>query len=81
MQELILRDYKGSFTVKDFPKFLNRLVDIIDLFQKSSQKHFSSRLSQADEPRRSDFSAEKYATARKVVSRKTFERTLIIKKF
>lgn len=29
LQELILRDYKGRFTVKDFPKFLNRLVDII----------------------------------------------------
>lgn len=29
LQELILRDYKGRFNVKDFPKFLNRLVDII----------------------------------------------------
>ena len=29
LQELILRDYKGRFTVQDFPKFLNRLVDII----------------------------------------------------
>ena len=29
LQELILRDYKGRFAVKDFPKFLNRLVDII----------------------------------------------------
>lgn len=29
LQELILRDYRGRFTVKDFPKFLNRLVDII----------------------------------------------------
>ena len=29
LQELILRDYKSRFTVKDFPKFLNRLVDII----------------------------------------------------
>src|SRR3989344_3126116 len=29
LQELILRDYKGRFIVKDFPKFLNRLVDII----------------------------------------------------
>ena len=29
LQELILRDYKDKFTVKDFPKFLNRLVDII----------------------------------------------------
>lgn len=29
LQELILRDYKGRFTVNDFPKFLNRLVDII----------------------------------------------------
>ncbi len=29
LQELILRDYKGRFTVNDFPKFLNRLVDVI----------------------------------------------------
>jgi len=29
LQELILKDYKGRFTVNDFPKFLNRLVDII----------------------------------------------------
>jgi hypothetical protein len=29
LQELILREYKGKFVVKDFPKFLNRLVDII----------------------------------------------------
>lgn len=29
LQELILRDYKDRFTVIDFPKFLNRLVDII----------------------------------------------------
>ena len=29
LQELILLDYKSRFTVKDFPKFLNRLVDII----------------------------------------------------
>lgn len=29
LQELILKDYKDRFTVKDFPKFLNRLVDII----------------------------------------------------
>ncbi|MCX6789873.1 MAG: HsdR family type I site-specific deoxyribonuclease [Candidatus Gribaldobacteria bacterium] len=29
LQELILRDYKDRFSVKDFPKFLNRLVDII----------------------------------------------------
>ncbi len=29
LQELILRDYKGRFIVKDFPKFLNRLVDVI----------------------------------------------------
>ncbi len=29
LQELILRDYKDKFEVKDFPKFLNRLVDII----------------------------------------------------
>ena len=29
LQELILRDYKGRFSVNDFPKFLNRLVDII----------------------------------------------------
>jgi len=29
LQELILKDYKYRFTVKDFPKFLNRLVDII----------------------------------------------------
>ena len=56
----------------------NTKIKTIDLFQKSSQKHFSSRRSQADEPRMSDFSAEKYATARKVVSRKTFERGLIL---
>ncbi|MFA5841010.1 MAG: M1 family metallopeptidase [Candidatus Paceibacterota bacterium] len=37
-----------------------------------TQKHFLSRLSQAVEPRMSDFSAEKYATAKEVVSRKTF---------
>ena len=49
----------------------------VDLFQKSSQKHFFSRLSQADEPRMSDFSTEKYATAKKVVSGKTFERGLM----
>ncbi|KKQ86134.1 MAG: hypothetical protein UT09_C0039G0008, partial [Parcubacteria group bacterium GW2011_GWF2_38_8] len=36
------------------------------------QKHFSKRLSQAVEPRMSDFSAEKYATVRKVVSKKVF---------
>jgi hypothetical protein len=29
LQELILKDYKDRFKVKDFPKFLNRLVDII----------------------------------------------------
>lgn len=29
LQELILRDYKDNFIVKDFHKFLNRLVDII----------------------------------------------------
>jgi type I restriction enzyme R subunit len=29
LQELILRDYKERFSVKDFPKFLNRLVDVI----------------------------------------------------
>lgn len=29
LQELILKDYKGCFEVNDFPKFLNRLVDII----------------------------------------------------
>ena len=29
LQELILKDYKDKFVVKDFPKFLNRLVDII----------------------------------------------------
>lgn len=29
LQELILRDYKDRLVVKDFPKFLNRLVDII----------------------------------------------------
>ncbi|MCE9549320.1 M1 family metallopeptidase, partial [Candidatus Nomurabacteria bacterium] len=36
--------------------------------QSGMQKHFLSRLSQAVEPRMSDFSAEKYATAKKVVS-------------
>ncbi len=29
LQELILKDFKNKFTVEDFPKFLNRLVDII----------------------------------------------------
>ena len=29
LQELILRNYKYRFVVKDFSKFLNRLVDII----------------------------------------------------
>lgn len=29
LQELILRDYKSRFAVNDFPKFLNRLVDVI----------------------------------------------------
>jgi type I restriction enzyme R subunit len=29
LQELILKEYKGIFRVNDFPKFLNRLVDII----------------------------------------------------
>ncbi|MCL4354168.1 HsdR family type I site-specific deoxyribonuclease [Patescibacteria group bacterium] len=29
IQELILKDYKGKIKVGDFPKFLNRLVDIV----------------------------------------------------
>lgn len=29
IQELILKDYKGKIQVEDFPKFLNRLVDIV----------------------------------------------------
>jgi type I restriction enzyme R subunit len=29
IQELILKDYKGRVQVEDFPKFLNRLVDIV----------------------------------------------------
>lgn len=29
LRVMILKDYKERFTVKDFPKFLNRLVDII----------------------------------------------------
>ena len=29
LQELILKDYREKFAVKDFPKFMNRLVDII----------------------------------------------------
>ena len=29
LQELILKDYRDSFAVKDFPKFMNRLMDII----------------------------------------------------
>ncbi len=29
LQELILRDYKGIVENKDFPKFLNRLVDVV----------------------------------------------------
>ena len=29
LQELILKDYKDKFKVNDFPKFLNRLVDLI----------------------------------------------------
>ena len=29
LQELILKDYREKFTVKDFPKFMNRLMDII----------------------------------------------------
>lgn len=29
LQELILKDYKDRLEVKDFPKFMNRLVDII----------------------------------------------------
>lgn len=29
LQEIILKDYRERFTVNDFPKFLNRLVDII----------------------------------------------------
>jgi len=29
IQELILRDYKDKIQVQDFPKFLNRLVDIV----------------------------------------------------
>ena len=56
-------------------KFL--LLNLLDLFQKLSQKHFFSRLSQADEPRMNNFSSEKYVTAKKFVSRKTFERGLI----
>ena len=40
--------------------------------QNSSQAHFLKRLSQAGEPRMSDFSAEKYATVQKVAPRKSF---------
>ncbi|HHX58605.1 MAG TPA: DUF3387 domain-containing protein, partial [Candidatus Moranbacteria bacterium] len=29
LQKLILKDYKNKLVVKDFPKFLNRLVDVI----------------------------------------------------
>jgi len=29
LQELILRDYRGIVENKDFPKFLNRLVDVV----------------------------------------------------
>ena len=29
LQELILRDYRGIVETKDFPKFLNRLVDVV----------------------------------------------------
>jgi len=29
LQKLILQDYRSNVTVKDFPKFLNRMVDII----------------------------------------------------
>ena len=29
LQELILRDYRGMVDNKDFPKFLNRLVDVV----------------------------------------------------
>jgi len=29
IQELILREYREKFVVDDFPKFLNRLVDIV----------------------------------------------------
>lgn len=29
IQELILKEYKGKIQVEDFPKFLNRLVDIV----------------------------------------------------
>ncbi len=29
IQELVLKDYKGKVQVEDFPKFLNRLVDIV----------------------------------------------------
>lgn len=45
--------------------------------QKSSQKQFLNRLSQAGKPRMNDFSEEKYVTAGKVVSRRTFEETLV----
>src|SRR3989338_4387459 len=57
--------------------FYNKISKTKSLLQKSSQKHFFSRLSQTGEPRMSDFSAEKYATAKKVVSRKTFARYLL----
>ena len=40
--------------------------------RNSSQAHFLKRLSQADEPRMSKFSAENYATVQKVVPRKSF---------
>ncbi|MEN9407772.1 MAG: hypothetical protein RLZZ455_988, partial [Candidatus Parcubacteria bacterium] len=29
IQELILKEYKGRIEVTEFPKFLNRLVDIV----------------------------------------------------
>ncbi len=40
--------------------------------QNLLQAHFLKRLSQAGEPRMSDFSAEKYATVQKVAPRKSF---------
>lgn len=44
LQELVLRDYKERLTVKDFPKFLNRLVDIITKNSKGMERKIPYKL-------------------------------------
>lgn len=52
-----------------------KVLEVVDGF---SQEHFSSRLAQADEPSMSDSRAREYATAKKVVPRKSFDEIAIL---